>query len=146
MQRVGGDARALETSSQFLGVHHVGQLGDGVLGQAGDALGGLAHGLVVDSRCLIVTHARHVDDARRCAGLQLVEQEVREQERAHVVGAERQLEAAFRQAALPGQPGVVDQGMQRLVATEEVLGALTHRLELAEIELEIVGAVAFIVT
>ena len=75
-------------------------------------------------------------DARRGALAEPVEEQRREQERADVVRPEVQLEAARGHAALPGQPGVVDQPVERLARREERLSARADGVEVAEVEYE----------
>jgi hypothetical protein len=48
--------------------------------------------------------------------------------------AEGQLEPGFREPLLAGQPGVVDQQVQRQLAGVEGLGALAHAVQVAEVQ------------
>ena len=80
--------------------------------------------------------ARDVDNASRCALAQPIEQQRRQQERADVIGPERELEAALGHPAPARQARVVDEDMQRLAGTEELVGARPHRFEISQIEVE----------
>src|SRR5207248_3745340 len=64
---------------------------------------------------------------------------------ADVVGAEGELEPALRDATLAGQTGVVDEDVQWLVARQERFGRVPHRRQVAQVEVEVDGAVADLV-
>src|SRR5690606_30041740 len=142
MDRVGGHTRALESPGQLLGEQHVRQLRHRVLGQTGTAGGRLAHRLEVDATGVEVHRARHGDHAGGRALDELVPQQLGQQEVADVVDAERQLESACRAASPAADAGVVEQDVQRLALGEERLRALPYRLEIPQVELEVVRLTA----
>ena len=90
MHRVGGDAAALEAARELLREQHVRQLRDRVLVETGERLRRRPQRVPVDALArLIVRRARDVDDARRAARLDPIEQQAREQVVTEVIGAER---------------------------------------------------------
>jgi CheY-like chemotaxis protein len=81
-----------------------------------------------------VRRARDVDDPRRAARDDPVEQQAGEQVVPEVVRAELDLEPVLRHAALAREAGVVDEAVDRELAREQLAGARAHRREVAEVE------------
>jgi hypothetical protein len=134
VQRVGRDSAALHAAGKLLGEQHVAQLRDGVLAQPGDAAGGLAQRAEVNALGLVVVVTGDGDHAGRGGGFEAAEQRDGEREVPEVVDPEGQLEAVPGQAALPGNPGVVDEHVQRLAQGAELLRAPPHRREVGQVE------------
>lgn len=51
-----------------------------------------------------------------------------------MVGAKGEFESRSRQSASAGQPGVIDQQMQRQITRQKILGAAPHRCEIAQVQ------------
>jgi hypothetical protein len=73
------------------------------------------------------------------ACFEAIQQQPGQQEVADMADAKGQLETGFREALLAGQPGVVDQQVQRQLAGVEGLGALAHAVQVAEVQRDELG-------
>ena len=117
VQRGGRDPTALQASRQFVGEHHVGQLGR-VVGALPRVLQ-LALQIVEIQAAERMGAGGHSDNPRRCAGLQPVQQQVRQQERGEVIERERVLQAVGGDVPVRPEPAdVVDEHIQARVPVE----------------------------
>ena len=85
----------------------IGELRDGVLGQARDRSGRLSNGLVVDALLgFVVGLARDVDDARAARGAELRRKESRQKEVAQMVRSEGEPNPSFVAPRCPARPAL----------------------------------------
>src|SRR5690606_1713610 len=116
-----GDASAFEASRQLEVEQDVGQLGHRVLVKARYRCGWLGERVPLQPVLRPdVGAACNDDDTCGCTCFQLVEQQGRQQKGSHMVDAEVWLEAMLGQRFLTGEPCVVDEDIDGMVALGQV--------------------------
>ncbi|AIY19924.2 hypothetical protein KR76_13520 [Pimelobacter simplex] len=138
VQRVRRHAGALEAPGELARVQDVGELRHAVLVERRAGRARAAHGVPVDALGPVVTGAGDVDDPARSGRGEVVAEQLGEQERTDVVGAEGELEAARGHPPLAGETGVVDQDVEPLAGGQEGRGRRPHRGEVAQVERQVV--------
>src|SRR5258706_9438406 len=136
MQRVRGHARAGQPPAELGGEEHIAELGDRVLGQAGNSFCAITQSLEVNALGLVMRVAGNVDNpARRAAGQQ--RQQCHGQcEVAEVIDAEVNLEAVGRPPAGAADAGVVDKPVRRLAEPQEILSGPAPARQVGQVQKE----------